>query len=531
METPYRVLIVEDVPTDAELNERAIQEVLTPCIFERVETEADFLKALDEFKPDIILSDYSMPSFNGLTALKLTLVRTPLTPFILVTGSLNEDTAVACMKAGAADYIIKQHLKRLGPAVLHALEEKKIRLEKLGIQEELKKSELRYSTIVNSSPNIIFIHRDGIILYVNDVSSQYLGYSRDELIGKSIFEFIADDSKELVLKNMRRRTAGEDVATYEVKIVTKFNETNYFLLNSSVIPYEAEKAFLVILSDITERKKAEEALTDEANRRRILMEQSRDGIVILDQNGKVYEANQAFADMLGYSLEEVRHLQVWDWDYQWPAEQLIEMIRLVDAAGDHFETRHRRKDGSIYNVEISTNGALLGGQKLVFCVCRDISERKAAENALRKSEERLRVLMGNLPGMAYRCLNAPNWPMEFVSEGCSALTGYEPEELTGKNAIAFEDIIHPEDRKDIYDKVQEYVSAGRKFQLEYRITTKHGDEKHVWEQGQLVSGSADEGQWLEGFIMDITERKKAEDALRASEAELHDNYFSRLRST
>ena len=393
MEKIYRVLIVEDIPTDAELNERAVQEILNPCIFERVETEADFLKALDEFKPDIILSDYSMPSFNGLRALKLSLESTPLTPFILVTGSLNEDTAVDCMKAGATNYVIKQHLKRLGPAVLHALEEKKIRLEKLRIQEELKQSELRYSTIVNSSPNIIFIHRDGIILYVNDVASQYLGYSRDELIGKSLFEFIADDSKEVVLKNMRRRMAGEDVATYEVKIITKFNETKYFFLNAAVIPYEAEKAFLVILSDIT--------------------------------------------------------------------------------------------------------------------------ERKATENALRKSEERLRVLMGNLPGMAYRCLNAPDWPMEFVSEGCSELTGYEPEELMGKNAIPFEDIIHPEDRKGIYDKVQEYVSSGRKYYLEYRIITKQGDEKHVWEQGRLVSGSGDEGQWLEGFIMDITKRKQAEDELRS----------------
>ena len=128
METSYRVLIVEDVPADAELNEREIQQVLTPCIFKRVETEEDFLRAIDEFKPDFIISDYQMPTFDGLTALKLTLERTPLTPFILVTGSMNEDTAVDCMKAGASNYVIKQYLKRLGPAVLHALEEKKIRI-------------------------------------------------------------------------------------------------------------------------------------------------------------------------------------------------------------------------------------------------------------------------------------------------------------------------------------------------------------------------------------------------------------------
>ena len=139
METPYRVLIVEDVPTDAELNERAIQEVLTPCVFKRVETEEAFLKALDEFKPDLIISDYMMSSFDGMTALKLTLEKTPLIPFIIVTGSMNEDTAVECMKTGATNYVIKQHLKRLGPAVLHAIEERKIRIEKLKAEEEIQK--------------------------------------------------------------------------------------------------------------------------------------------------------------------------------------------------------------------------------------------------------------------------------------------------------------------------------------------------------------------------------------------------------
>lgn len=139
METIYRVLIVEDVPTDAELNEREIQQVLKPCVFERVETRDDFLRALDKFKPDIIISDYSMPSFDGMTALKLTLERTPITPFIVVTGSMNEDTAVECMKAGATNYVIKQHLKRLGPAVLHAMEENKIRVERLKAEEEIRK--------------------------------------------------------------------------------------------------------------------------------------------------------------------------------------------------------------------------------------------------------------------------------------------------------------------------------------------------------------------------------------------------------
>ena len=143
-------------------------------------------------------------------------------------------------------------------------------------------------------------------------------------------------------------------------------------------------------------RRTEQALAEEAVWRRLLIEQSRDGIVILDQGGKVWEANRHFAEMLGYSSEEVSRLHVWDWDAQWPREHLLEMIRRVDAQGDHFETRHRRRDGTVYDVEISTNGAVLGEQKLVLCVCRDITERKRAEEILKRSEKELRYLSSRL---------------------------------------------------------------------------------------------------------------------------------------
>ncbi|MGW8194509.1 MAG: response regulator, partial [Desulforhopalus sp.] len=140
-------------------------------------------------------------------------------------------------------------------------------------------------------------------------------------------------------------------------------------------------------TSIDNLKRAEEALTEETIRRRMLIEQSRDGVVILDHNGKVYEANQSYADMLGYTMEEILQLHVWDWDGQWDRETLLGMIGNVDEKGDHFETQHKRKDGSFFDVEISSNGATCGHQKLVFCVCRDITERKRAEKELKRAKE------------------------------------------------------------------------------------------------------------------------------------------------
>ena len=149
---------------------------------------------------------------------------------------------------------------------------------------------------------------------------------------------------------------------------------------------ELERRFFELKNAKSDQRKLEEQLEDEIAWRRMLVEQSRDGIVVLDRDCKVFEANRRYADMLGYTMDEVRNLYVWDWDFLFPKEKLIEMIRSVDAAGDHFETRHHRKDGTVIDVEISTNGAVYKGQKLVFCVCRDITERKRSE------EERERLI-------------------------------------------------------------------------------------------------------------------------------------------
>ena len=127
---------------------------------------------------------------------------------------------------------------------------------------------------------------------------------------------------------------------------------------------------------------------EEAVRRRILVDGSRDGIVVVDQDGKIFEANRKFGEMLGYDQAELQDLHLWDWDAQWSRESLLKMVREVDETGDNFETLHRRKDGSLMEVEISTNASVCSGQKLIFCVCRDITERKRAERNLLASEQR-----------------------------------------------------------------------------------------------------------------------------------------------
>nr|WP_320049537.1 sensor domain-containing diguanylate cyclase [uncultured Desulfuromonas sp.] len=124
----------------------------------------------------------------------------------------------------------------------------------------------------------------------------------------------------------------------------------------------------------------------------VLIDQSLDGIVILDEEGRVYESNRKFAEMLGYSITQMQTLSVWDWDAVFSKDQLVDMAQAVDDSGAHLETRHRRKDGSTIDVEISSNGTIYRGKKLIFCICRDISDRKKLERELIESEQRYRRL-------------------------------------------------------------------------------------------------------------------------------------------
>lgn len=139
---------------------------------------------------------------------------------------------------------------------------------------------------------------------------------------------------------------------------------------------------------------------------------------------------------------------------------------------------------------------------------REIASLQVAESALRASEQRLNTLLANLPGMVYRCANDPDWTMAFVSEGAQALTGYSRGELTGRDGVRYASLIHPADRRYVWTTIQASLEQGRSFTLEYRIHTRDGIEKWVWEKGRCVDETS-----LEGFITDISECKRYEQAV------------------
>ena len=183
MDEVYKILVVEDISHDAELIEREIVKVLKSCIFERVWTEKDFIRLLADFQPKMIISDYYMPGFDGLTALKIAREKMPDIPFIIVTGTLNEDIAVECMRSGASDYVIKEYIKRLGPSILNALEQYAVKIEKNNTQAALIESAERHRSLFEDNIAVMLLldAHTGEILDANQAACNFYGYSREEL--------------------------------------------------------------------------------------------------------------------------------------------------------------------------------------------------------------------------------------------------------------------------------------------------------------------------------------------------------------
>jgi len=143
----------------------------------------------------------------------------------------------------------------------------------------------------------------------------------------------------------------------------------------------------------------------------------------------------------------------------------------------------------------------------------EIVRQRRVEFELMESERRLSTLLGNLPGMVYHCRNDAQWTMEYVSNGCRGLTGYQSDELVGNDAVSYGDLIHPDDRGNVREEVVSALQEDRPFVLVYRITTKENELKWVWEQGRTVGGEKEGAGAFEGLILDITKRKIAESEL------------------
>ncbi|SFM29056.1 PAS domain S-box protein [Methanolobus profundi] len=365
---------------------------------------------------------------------------------------------------------------------------------------------------------------------VNERWAEIIGYTRDELVPLDIQTWKKlvhpDDIKGSDILLNKHFTGELEYYEYETRMQHKNGDWIWVLSRGKVIEWDEDGRPLRMYgthSDITEKKRAERKIEEERARRNILVEQSNDGIVVVNDKGEVVEANQKYADMLGYSMDEVLKLHVWDWENNSTREEIIEIIKDVDESGHTFETRHRCKDGTLLDIEVSSNGAIFGGQKLAFCVCRDITERKRAEEMLKHAEEKYR----HAYKLLQEVIESPKDVVIFALDKNYRYIAYNNnhqrtmENIWGTKIEIGDSILdHIKNTMDIEKARSNFdrVLAGEAF----TVVEEYGDSffERKWYEN-VYSPLKDEMGNVIGltlFLTDITERKQAEMALLQAKA-------------
>ena len=264
MDKKLRILLLEDVASDAELTERELHKAKLAFSLECVETREAFVRALEELKPHLILGDYHLPNFDGLSALAIAQEKCPDIPFIFISGTIGEELAIEVVKKGATDYVLKDRLSRLVPVIHRALDEAEERIKRKEAEEALRESEAKLRNILRSSPSAITVSDlDGNIIECNQVTLDMHGYSaKEELLGKSAFNLIAPKDHRRATDNLKKTVEQDCLKDLEYTFLAKDGRHFPGGLSVSVIRDSSGKptSFVATTKDLTERKRTEEKL-------------------------------------------------------------------------------------------------------------------------------------------------------------------------------------------------------------------------------------------------------------------------------
>jgi PAS domain S-box-containing protein len=385
MNDPVRILLAEDSLADAELSTYEIRKVLPSSIMRRVDGREEFLAALSEFEPDIIISDYRMPSFDGMTALKLARSHAPMTPVIMVTGAINEDTAVECMKSGAADYVIKEHLKRLGQAVVGALEQRDLRRARLKAETDLLKSEERYRRFFEDDLSGIYLSTPrGELLACNAAFVRIMGYTDAEELKRTNAVRMYDDAGQRKEFLDLLATRGR-IINYECELIRRDGSRINVLENVVGVFEEGQLVeFRGYLFDVTEQKKMDAAI-------RLLAHttESIDEIITITGMDNCFTfVNDAFLRVYGYTREEVigKPVNIL-WSPRNPPPLSDEILTTSREGPWRGEILNCTKDGREFPLSLRTSQVRdeLGNVLGLVGVAEDITERKRADENLRSN--------------------------------------------------------------------------------------------------------------------------------------------------
>jgi two-component system cell cycle sensor histidine kinase/response regulator CckA len=503
MKPPISILLIEDDPNDAKLLSIELDKHYSAAI-RRVQNEKEYRAALSEYVPDIILSDYNLPVFDGMKALTIRQQIASDIPFVLVTGSINESTAVNCMKAGADDYIIKEHLHRLVPAMEAAIEKQKLIKGKQAFEIALRTSEERFRYALDNSPVTVFT-QDRSLRYTwlyHPVTT----FDVNTVIGKTDADLLpADEAALLTLMKQKVIDEGETIRETVKTTVKGKQYYNDLTIEPLFDDNGTVKGITCTSVDITEQIVAKNALRESEKRFRSIFQDNLAVMFLIDPvNGSIVDANEAAVRFYGWTRARLLSMRM-DEINTIPREELMkEMENARLRKRVYFEFRHRLADGSIRDVQVFTSKIEISGKEYLHIIIHDVSDRK-------KTEEKLLLHTMALQSAANAVIITDMHGMIIsVNPAFTTLTGYLPDEVIGQKTSILKSGMQNE---QYYKHMWETITSGRVWRNEIVNKRKNGS---LYTEEMTVTPVINDQGVITNFIaikQDVTEQKNLQQQL------------------
>jgi len=511
------VLILEDNPRDAKLTVGVLQGGGYKLRFEITDSLEFFRERLEKGEYDVILADFNLRNWTALDALEILKRSGKDIPLIMVTGFLGDEAAAECIKRGAADFVLKDRPARLPNTVQRVLEEKRLRTENKRALETTS----RLATIVESSDDaIIGKTLEGVITNWNKGAEKLYGYSAGEVLGQPISVLAPPERAEEVTQILARLKRGERLEHFESVRVRK--DGSLVDVSLSIFPLTDSRGEVTgiasIARDVTERKRADQELHESEERYRSLVEAAPDVIYTVSaEDGSLTSLNPAFETLTGWSRAE------------WLGKPFVGMVHPDDlpVAVERFqkalrgemhpprELRVLCKSGEYLVGEFTSTQQVKDGKVVgQLAIARDITDRKRAEEALIEERYLLHTLMDNLPDAVYFKDRESHFTR--INKADVKLFGLSgPAQAVGKTDF---DFFTTEHAQEAYNDEQQIIRTGQP------VVGK--EEMETWPDGHVTWASTTKMPLRDakgniigtfGVSRDVTERKRAEGELRASE--------------
>ena len=507
-----KLLFIEDNADDALLEQLELEYAGLTFTAQVIDTREALERALDEGGWSAIFTDYNLPGFSGLDALRIIRARDREVPVIMVSGTIGEERAVDAIREGANDYVMKDRLARLAPALLRELREAAVRTERNQLEEELRIAQEAHRRTVEQAPiGIGTIDLEGRYRTVNERLCTMTGYGREELVGRMMRQFMHPSDLRVATSELTRIFSGDRARTQcELRCMRRDGQTMWARLTlSAVRNVHAElEHVMAIVEDITEQRESRERLALQGR----LLECVQQAVVATDLRGSILYWNRFAEDLYGWRAEEVAGRNI---------RELTPAAQSDDAAAEIFasletgaswsgEMELKRRDGSTFTAAVLDSRLIDGDGRLagIIAVSSDITAQKKERDELRIQKEQL--------ADAQQIAAIGSWSHDYatgrehITPELASLYGHGD----ARSLERLAERIHPDDRERIGLARSRAIGGFVPYSDEYRVLLRDGGERILHERGRFILDERGNALKTIGVVQDITAPKQAEEELR-----------------